>query len=88
MKKALLKALKKGWIKGAALHVYEKEPLPEDSTLLKFDNLVLTPHIGSATTETRNRMAEIAAENLIAVISGTIPQYLANVDVVRMRPLG
>jgi len=85
--KALLKALKEGWIKGAALDVYEREPLPEDSPLLKLDNLVLTPHIGSATTETRNRMAEIAAENLIAVLSGTIPQYLANVEVVRVRPL-
>jgi len=85
--KALLRALKEGWIKGAALDVYEKEPLPDDSPLLKLDNLVLTPHIGSATTETRNRMAEIAAENLIAVLSGTRPRYLANMDVVRIRPL-
>jgi glyoxylate reductase len=85
--KALIKALKEGWIKGAALDVYEKEPLPEDSPLLKLDNLVLTPHIGSATTETRNKMAEIAAENLIAVLTGALPRYLANTDVVRVRPL-
>ncbi|NHV96711.1 MAG: D-glycerate dehydrogenase [Thaumarchaeota archaeon] len=85
--KALIKALKEGWIKGAALDVYEKEPLPEDSPLLKLDNLVLTPHIGSATTETRNKMAEIAAENLIVVLTGALPRYLANTDVVRVRPL-
>lgn len=84
---ALLKALKEGWIKGAALDVYEKEPIPEDSPLLKLDNLVPTPHIGSATTETRNKMGELAAENLIAVLSGTYLQYLANVDVVSVRPL-
>jgi len=85
--KALVKALREGWIRGAALDVYEKEPLPSESPLLRLDNVVLTPHIGSATTETRNRMAEIAAENLIAVLSGTLPRYLANVDVVRVRPL-
>jgi len=84
---ALVKALKEGWIRGAALDVYEKEPLPEGSPLLKLDNLVLTPHIGSATTATRNRMAEVAADNLIAVLSGTLPRYLANEGVVRVRPL-
>jgi glyoxylate reductase len=84
---ALVKALKEGWIRGAALDVYEKEPLPEGSPLLKLNNLVLTPHIGSATTATRNRMAEVAADNLIAVLSGTLPRYLANEGVVRVRPL-
>ena len=84
---ALVKALKEGWISGAALDVYEKEPLPENSPLLKLDNLVLTPHIGSATKETRNRMAELAAENLKAVLSGKLPRYLANEDVLRVRPL-
>ena len=84
---ALVKALKEGWISGAALDVYDKEPLPENSPLLKLDNLVLTPHIGSATKETRNRMAELAAENLTAVLSGNPPRYLANEDVLRVRPL-
>ena len=85
--KALIKALKEGWIKGAALDVYVNEPLPENSPLLKLDNIVLTPHIGSAAVETRNRMAELAAENLSAVLSGNLPRYLANEDVVRVRPL-
>lgn len=85
---ALIKALKEGWIKGAALDVYTVEPLPKDSPLLRFENVLLTPHIGSATTETRKRMAELAAENLTAVLTGRLPLHLANPEVVRIRPLG
>jgi glyoxylate reductase len=64
---ALLKALKKRRIAGAALDVFEKEPrvAPE---LVKMDNVVLVPHIGSASIETRTRMAMMAAENILAVL--------------------
>lgn len=68
--KALVKALKEKWIRGAALDVFETEPISSDNPLTKFDNVVLTPHIGSATVETRNKMAEIAVNNLLNGLLG------------------
>jgi glyoxylate reductase len=67
---ALLRALTEGWIAGAALDVTEPEPLPRDHPLLKLTNLVITPHLGSATQRTRERMAEMAAANLAAGLRG------------------
>ncbi|MCD6508898.1 MAG: D-glycerate dehydrogenase [Thermoprotei archaeon] len=84
---ALVRALKEGWIAGAGLDVFEQEPLPEGHPLTKLDNVVLTPHIGSAAVETRARMAEMAVENLIAVLKGEEPKALANPDVKNVRPL-
>ncbi len=74
---SLIKALKEGWIAGAALDVYEEEPLI-DSELMKMENVILAPHIGSATIETRERMAEIAAMNIINVLKGLNPVYKLN----------
>ncbi len=74
--KALVKAVKEGWIAGAGLDVYEEEPIPLDDPLLKLENVVLTPHIGSATRETRRRMAEVCAENVRAVLEGRRPPNL------------
>jgi len=68
--KALIKALEEKWIAGAALDVFEEEPINKDHPLLKFSNVVLTPHIGSATFETRHKMAEIAVENLFRGLRG------------------
>lgn len=66
---ALAEALKDGVIKGAALDVYENEP--EINPVLKtLDNVILTPHIASATLETRQKMGELAAKNIIEVLSG------------------
>lgn len=76
--KALVKALKEKWIGGAGLDVFEKEPLSRNSQLLKMNNVVLAPHIGSATTETRERMAEVAAMNLLNVLNGEKPIYTVN----------
>ncbi len=84
---ALIKALKEGWIAGAALDVFEQEPLPPDHPLTKLDNVVLTPHIASATVEARQRMAELAARNLIAVLKGEMPPALVNKEVLQVRPL-
>ncbi len=84
---ALIKALKEGWIAGAALDVFEQEPLPPDHPLTKLDNVVLTPHIASATIEARQRMAELAARNLIAVLKGEMPPALVNKEVLQVRPL-
>ena len=66
---ALVTALRQGWIAGAGLDVYEQEPQIDDG-LRTLDNVVLLPHLGSAATETRRRMAIMAAENLLAVLAG------------------
>ncbi|MEM2029572.1 MAG: NAD(P)-dependent oxidoreductase, partial [Candidatus Bathyarchaeia archaeon] len=84
--KALCNALKEGRLAGAALDVFEQEPLPADSPLLKLNNIILTPHIASASYETRSRMAEMVAENLIAFFDGKVPPNLVNPDVVKVKP--
>jgi len=65
---ALIKALNENKIGGAGLDVMTPEPLPLDSPLMKMDNVVLLPHIGSAAIETRIEMAELTAKNIIAVL--------------------
>ena len=67
--KALVKALKEGVIAGAALDVFENEPEVEPG-LLELDNVVLTPHIGSASKEARYELAEKAASDLVAALTG------------------
>jgi glyoxylate reductase len=66
---ALAWALDEGLLAGAALDVYEKEPAVHPS-LLAHENVVLAPHIGSATRETRTAMAELAVRNVIEVLAG------------------
>jgi glyoxylate reductase len=75
--KALVEALQKGRIGGAGLDVFEDEPRPNPQ-LARLSNVVLAPHIGSASRQTRLRMAEMAAENLVAGVSGRIPPNLVN----------
>jgi gluconate 2-dehydrogenase len=77
---ALIEALKNGTIRGAGLDVYEKEPLPE-SPLFQLSNAVTLPHIGSATHETRQAMADRAYDNLRAALLGEKPQDLVNAQV-------
>ena len=67
---ALIQALQQGWIAAAALDVTDPEPLPPDHPLYSLPNCLITPHIGSATWNTRKRMAELACENLIAGLEG------------------
>jgi glyoxylate reductase len=83
--KALCKALKEGWIAGAALDVFEQEPTPMDNPLLKLDNVVVAPHISSASYETRAKMAEMVADNLIAFFEGKTPPNLVNPDVTKTK---
>ncbi|MGC8895542.1 MAG: glyoxylate reductase [Candidatus Bathyarchaeia archaeon] len=85
--KALYHALKEGRIAGAALDVFEQEPTPMDNPLLKLDNVVVAPHISSASYETRSRMAEMVAENLVAFFEGKKPPNLVNPEVMKVRPL-
>lgn len=66
---ALISALKNNQIAGASLDVYNNEPINFDNPLLKLENVVLTPHIGSATIETRTLMAKIAFENVYNVLT-------------------
>lgn len=68
--KALYQALKTGQIAAAAIDVFEVEPVPVDEPLLTLENIVFTPHIGSASIATRTKMAIMAAENLIAGLQG------------------
>ncbi|MBB5415775.1 gluconate 2-dehydrogenase [Paraburkholderia youngii] len=80
---ALIEALKDGTIAGAGLDVYWEEPLPAESPLLKLDNVVTLPHIGSATHETRQAMNRNAAENLISALDGNLSANMVNPDVLK-----
>jgi glyoxylate reductase len=84
--KALYEALKKGQIAGAGLDVFEQEPTPLDNPLLKLDNVVVAPHISSASLETRSKMSEMVAENLVSFFQGKRPPNLVNPDVMKIKP--
>ena len=74
---ALIEALKQNKIFSAGLDVYQKEPL-QASALFELDNVVTLPHIGSATAETRFKMAELAYLNLVQALEGETPKCLVN----------
>jgi glyoxylate reductase len=80
---ALVDALDQERIAGAALDVFEREPIISDG--LRRDNVVLAPHLGSASVETRTRMAMIAVENVIAFFSGKRPPAILNPEVLRQK---
>lgn len=80
--KALVKALKNGEIWGAGLDVFENEPLIEPE-LLELDNIVVAPHIASATIETRTNMGLIAAQNIVNVLNGEKPLTCVNPQVLK-----
>jgi phosphoglycerate dehydrogenase-like enzyme len=79
---ALVQALREGGIAGAGLDVMEVEPLDPEDPICKVPNVVLLPHIGSATMETRRAMAERSVDNLLAVLSGNRPHGLLNAEVL------
>ncbi|HEY6299930.1 MAG TPA: D-glycerate dehydrogenase [Candidatus Binatus sp.] len=81
---AMLAALKSGRLGGAGLDVTDPEPIARHDPLLRLDNVVITPHIGSASIATRARMAAIAVENILEVFAGRVPRLCANPQ-VRLR---
>jgi glyoxylate reductase len=80
---ALQQALTQGWIRAAALDVTDPEPLPPDHPLYTLPNCLIVPHIGSATHQTRRRMAELACLNLLAGLSGQHLPHCVNPEVYR-----
>jgi glyoxylate reductase len=84
---ALHRALKERVIAGAGLDVFEREPIDPGSPLLTLDNIITTPHIASASIETRTKMAVTAAKNLVSVLQGKEPLNLVNPEVKKKRPV-
>jgi lactate dehydrogenase-like 2-hydroxyacid dehydrogenase len=76
---ALAKALKQGWIASAGIDVFEREPQVHPE-LLEVEHVVLAPHIGSASVDTRRQMSLLAAQNAIAGVEGKQPPNLVNTD--------
>ncbi|WAM54355.1 2-hydroxyacid dehydrogenase [Vreelandella venusta] len=80
---ALIDALENGVIQAAGLDVFEQEPLPSSSPLAKMPNVVALPHIGSATHETRDAMAQRAVDNICLALQGERPISLVNPEACR-----
>ena len=79
---ALYRALASNRIAAAAIDVTEAEPLATDDPLLRLPNLLVTPHIASASVTTRERMAELAVENLLEALAGRKPPHCVNAEVL------
>jgi len=82
---ALRRALHERWIAGAALDVTDPEPLPAGDPLLDAPNLLVVPHVGSATHTTRGRMADIAVDNLLAGLAGEPMPFSVNAEALAIR---
>jgi D-3-phosphoglycerate dehydrogenase len=78
---ALIEALQDGHLGGAGLDVYDPQPPAAENPLLKFDQVVLTSHVASFTHEGRRRMGLTVVEDVLRVLRGERPQYLANPEV-------
>jgi D-3-phosphoglycerate dehydrogenase len=82
--KALREALQRKRIAGAALDVFDKEPLERSDPLLKLENVILTPHIGAYTMEAIRKMDVMVAEDVGRALEGKIPQHVANTEVLSL----
>ena len=80
---ALYEALAEGKIGAAALDVTDPEPMSPDDPLLTLPNVIVTPHIASASVATRTRMAMLAAENLVEALSGRVPKHAVNREIAQ-----
>lgn len=79
---ALVDALSSGQIAAAGLDVTDPEPIPADHPLVQLENAVIVPHIASASIATRGKMAQMAAQNLLAIIRGQRPDHIVNPEVL------
>lgn len=84
---ALYRGLSEGIIAGAGLDVFVEEPISKDNPLLILENVTLSPHIASASIETRTKMAEMAVINMIEFFEGHTPPNLVNPEVLKIKPL-
>jgi lactate dehydrogenase-like 2-hydroxyacid dehydrogenase len=84
--RALEQGLRQGWVAGAALDVTDPEPLPADHPLLGAPNLLVVPHLGSATHRTREAMADLAVDNLLAGLAGGRLPHCVNPDARGQQP--
>ena len=82
---ALVEALRERRIAGAALDVLEQEPPAPDEPLLQLENVIVLPHVGSATVETRRAMLELAIDNLLVALHGETPQCVVNPEALATR---
>jgi phosphoglycerate dehydrogenase-like enzyme len=85
--RALCRALTEGWIAGAAVDVLEGYPLVPDSPLAQLDNIVMTPHVASASAFTRYETFRLAGETIVDLRHGTWPRSVVNPSVTPRRPL-
>ena len=83
---ALYKALKSGQIAYAAIDVSEVEPIPMDDPLLTLENIIIAPHMASASTATRTKIATMAAANLVAGLQGKMLPNCVNPEVFKRVP--
>src|SRR3546814_6101501 len=75
---ALIDALEKGRLGGAALDVFEEEPLSPGSPLFFLPNVLLSPHVAGITRESLGRIGELATEQTLTLLAGRMPRYLVN----------
>lgn len=78
---ALVRALREGWIRGAALDVFDPEPPPADSPLFAVDKLIVTPHVANYTEEAVRALALSAATQIVQALRGERPPHLINPEV-------
>jgi len=76
-----LRVLKEGWVAGAALDVFEEEPIQPDNPLLTMENVTLTPHIAGVTIETAKKRGSEPIRRVLCVLSGERPEGLVNPEV-------
>ena len=79
----LVEALKENWIAGAALDVFEDEPIPLESPLNRLDNLLMTAHTAGLTVEARKELSVSAASQILQVLRGNKPKHLVNSNIWR-----
>jgi len=79
---ALIEAVEKGVVWSAGLDVFEEEPLPADSPLMKYDNIILTPHVSANSPEARRDVYRLVCEISIDVLQGRVPEFVVNPEVL------